>query len=270
MSLHLASIHVYPVKSLGGYAVSEARLTDRGLEHDRRWMLVDDNGRFISQREVPSMACLHVTPAATGLRVTDVRDGGWLQLPSSLPAGPVLMARVWDDTVPVLTAPSSFGHWFSERLGRPCRLVHMPTTSHRPTDARYATATTSLSDAFPYLIVSQASLDDLNARIAPADRVPMDRFRPNLVIAGGTPFQEDGWREIAVGPCTFWPVKPCARCVITTTDQETGVRGKEPLSTLARYRGRAQDGGLKVDFGMNAIAIGAGMVRVGDRVRPMA
>lgn len=98
----------------------------------------------------------------------------------------------------------------------------------------------------------------------------MDRFRPNLVIAGGTPFQEDCWREIAVGPCTFRPVKPCARCVIITTDQGTGVRGKEPLSTLARYRGRVQDGGLKVDFGMNAIAIGAGMVRVGDLVRPIA
>ncbi|MBX3284339.1 MAG: MOSC domain-containing protein [Actinobacteria bacterium] len=267
MSLSLASIHVYPVKSLGGFSVAHARLTDRGLEHDRRWMLVDEHGRFLSQRELPQMACLHTAPMADGFRVTDLRDGGTLDLPWTLTNGGTRTAAVWDDVVQVMTAAEAYGTWFSERLGTAVALVFMPDTSERPTDTRYATATTSLSDAFPYLIVSQASLHDLNERIGRALRVPMDRFRPSLVIAGGTPFQEDGWERITIGAAYFDLVKPCARCVITTTDQHTGQRGKEPLRTLANFRKRAGGGPVKIDFGMNAIGSTSGMVEVGDVVQ---
>lgn len=262
MSLQLASIHIHPVKSLGGFPVQEARLTDRGLEHDRRWMLVDEEGRFLSQRELPAMARLHCAPHADGFRVTDIRDGSALDLPWAIAAGELLRARVWRDTLDLVAASDAVHAWFSERLGARCRLAHMPDAVLRPTDPLFADGINSLSDGYPYLIVSQPSLDDLNARLAAP--LPMDRFRPNLVIAGGTPFQEDDWTELAIGAARFRLVKPCARCAITTIDQRTGERGKEPLRTLATYR--ARDG--QVRFGMNAVALQGDAVRVGDLAAP--
>ncbi len=256
----LASVHLYPIKSLGGFPVRDARLTDRGLEHDRRWMLVDREGLFMTQREVPGMACLHTAPRADGLRVTDIRDGRSLDLPWHLGEGAHIATKVWDDPVDVVAGDPSWNLWFSEHLGRPVRLVFMPDAAKRATDDRYAEGLTSLSDGFPYLIISQASLDDLNERLAAP--VPMERFRPNLVIAGGDAFQEDGWKEIAIGDARFHLVKPCGRCVVTTTDQRTGERGKEPLRTLATYRRE----GEKVLFGMNAVGSVEGSVRVGDEV----
>ncbi len=138
----------------------------------------------------------------------------------------------------------------------------MPDATLRPTDRTYAEAITSLSDGFPYLIISQTSLDDLNGRLdAP---IGMERFRPNIVIAGGAPFQEDQWSMIGIGDVRFSLVKPCARCVITTTDQRTGQRNKEPLSTLATYRKRiAENGAVNLDLGMNAVAIGNGSLAKG-------
>ncbi|MBL0037223.1 MAG: MOSC domain-containing protein [Flavobacteriales bacterium] len=258
--LTLASIHLYPIKSLGGFSVNEARLTDRGLEHDRRWMLVDDAGLFLSQRELATMACLHTSALRDGFRVMDVRDGATLDLPWRISEGGDIGARVWDDPVPALIGDPSWSTWFRERLGRRVRLVFMPDATKRPTDARYAEGLTSLSDGFPYLILSQASLDDLNARLE--ERVPIERFRPNLVINGGAAFQEDTWKEIAIGAVKFHLVKPCARCMIITTDQRTGERGKEPLRTLATYR---RDG-EKVLFGMNAMGDAPAMVHKGDEV----
>ena len=266
--LTLASLHCYPIKSLGGFSVNEAQLTDRGLMHDRRWMLVDEAGLFVSQREFGVMACLHTSALPDGFRVTDIRDDATLDLPWRISEGAHLTAQVWDDGVPALIGDPSWNRWFSERLGRSVRLVFMPDAAKRPTDPRFAEGLTSLSDGFPYLIISQASLDDLNERIAPSGSpdkgvtIPMDRFRPNLVIAGGDAFQEDGWKEIRIGETRFQLVKPCARCVVTTTDQRTGERGKEPLRTLATYR---RDG-EKVLFGMNAMGSVGGMIRVGDVV----
>lgn len=265
MSIAVASLHVYPIKSLGGFSVNEARISDRGFEHDRRWMLVDVNGRFITQREVPTMACLHCTLTADGFRVTDVRDGDRIDLPLNLTDGPTSRARVFDDEVDVIHSPSDVSAWFAEKLDASCSLVFMPSSAHRPVDARYATGLTSLSDGYPYLILSQTSLDDLNGRMAEA--LPMDRFRPNIVITGGSAFQEDGWKEIGIGSTRFALVKPCGRCVIPTTNQLTGARSKEPTRTLATYRRRAgTEGEVKVDFGMNAMAIGGDVVRVGDLV----
>lgn len=269
MNLTLASIHIYPIKSLGGFAVHEARLTDRGLEHDRRWMLIDENGQFLSQREVPGMACLHCTPTVTGIRVNDLRDGSSIDLPWKLQHGETQRAIVWDDAVDLILADERCSDWFSKRVGPTVRLAYMPDGCERGTDERYAKAITSLSDGFPYLIISQASLNELNARLPATDHIPMDRFRPNLVVAGGAAFQEDQWRRINIGQVAFEVVKPCGRCVITTTDQRTGARGKEPLATLASYRRRATDAS-KVDFGMNAIGDPSGLVRVGDIVRELS
>jgi len=270
MSLTLGAIHVHPIKSIGGFSVNEARLTDRGLEHDRRWMLVDEDGNFITQREVPAMACLRTTPHGDGFRVTDTRDGATLDLPWTFEGRETRMCSVWSDRVRTMITENAWSTWFSERMGRTAHLVHMPDATKRRTDGRYAKSLTSLSDGFPYLIVSQASLDDLNARGAAHAHeqkgtwtpMTMHRFRANLVINGGDPFQEDHWRDITIGAARFTVVKPCARCVIITTDQNSGVRGKEPLRTLATYRSK----GHKVMFGMNAVGDDAGTVSVGDLV----
>lgn len=275
MALSIGSLHIYPIKSLGGFSVKEAHTTDRGFEHDRRWMLVDRNARFITQREVPSMASLHCLMLADGFRVTDTRDGPVMDLPWEIRSGTRRQASVFSDTVEVLDAPAELSAWFSEKLRLTCTLVFMPDDSKRPVDPTYANGITSLSDGFPYLIVSQASLDDLNSRISsspdhPTDRpsdLGMERFRPNIVIAGGTAFQEDGWKEIAIGDARFSLVKPCGRCAIPTIDQRTGVKGIEPTRTLATYRKRVTEAGaVKVEFGMNAMARGPGVVRAGDPV----
>ncbi len=253
----LASIHRYPVKSLGGHAVREARLTDRGLEHDRRWMLVDEQGRFITQRALPVMACLATAPDDEGFTVTDRRDGRRLRLPWVLAQGPERTVEIWGTRVRAREAERAYAAWFSDRLDRAVHLVHLPEETRRLVDPQYATGPVSFADGFPYLLLSQASLDDLNTRLDTP--VPMDRFRPNLVIAGGAAFQEDDWRSIRIGDLPFRLVKPCARCVIPTTDQRTGLRGQEPIRTLARYRSR--DG--KMMFGKNAVGPEAGVLRVG-------
>jgi uncharacterized protein YcbX len=258
----LASIHIHPVKSLGGFAVQQVRLTDRGLEHDRRWMLIDPGGRFLSQRECGEMACLHGSPAASGFRVTDVRNGASIGLPWELDEGGPVHARVWDDAVDLLLADEAVHHWFSEALKRPVRLAFMPQRTVRITDRTYAEVPVALNDAFPALIISQASLDDLNGRLVTP--VPMERFRPNLVIAGGAAFQEDAWRSLRIGDVRFHLVKPCARCVIPNTDQRSGARLKEPLRTLTGYRSADN----KVLFGMNATFDGPGTLHVGDPIRP--
>ncbi|MBK7384627.1 MAG: MOSC domain-containing protein [Flavobacteriales bacterium] len=275
MTLSIASLQVYPIKSLGGFPVNEARITDRGFEHDRRWMLVDGNGRFISQREVAALACLHCSTLNEGFRVTDVRDGDTIDLPWSIADGEVQHATVWNDGVEVLLAPMVISAWFAKKQGIACSLVFMPDATRREVDAQYANGITSLSDGYPYLIISQASLDDLNKRGATWAhghmgiwaQVPMERFRPSIVIAGGEAYQEDGWKDIAIGETRFALVKPCIRCVITTTDQRTGERGKEPLRTLATYRRRkGEEGEVKVAFAMNAMAVSGRVVRVGDLV----
>ena len=258
--LTLAEIRIHPVKSLGGFTVQEAQLTDRGLEHDRRWMLVDEEGNFMTQREVGTMASLHTSAHSEGFRVTDIRTGATLDLPWSLSAGTERMCSVWSDRVRTLVGEPAGSAWFSAQLGRSVQLVYMPDATKRRTDGRYAKGLTSLSDGFPFLLVSQASLDELNTRLP--SPIGMERFRPNFVVAGGTAFQEDAWTDIRIGDACFQLVKPCARCVVITTDQRSGLRDKEPLRTLATYRSK----GNKVLFGMNTMGDASGSVRVGDLV----
>lgn len=260
MSTTIASIHIYPIKSLGGFSVPEVRLTDRGLEHDRRWMLIDPDGRFLSQRECPAMACLHCATHNTGFRITDTRNGNTVDVPWWLADAERVSAKVWDDEVELLLGPTFTHQWFTEALERPLRLAYMPDSTLRTTDPDYDDVRVALNDASPALIISQASLDDLNGRLETS--VPMERFRPNFVIAGGSPYQEDDWKEIAIGKVRFNIVKPCSRCVIITTDQYTGQRSPEPLRTLASYRSV----GNKVRFGMNATFASSLMVRAGDVV----
>ena len=256
----VSSIHIYPIKSLGGISILQVQLTDRGLEHDRRWMLVDEAGRFISQRETPSMASLHCAPMGTGFTVSDTRNREAIVLPWAVNEGKRIKACVWEDEVELLLGSDAMHEWFSDALHRKVRLAFMPDSTVRITDEHFAETPVALNDGFPSLIISQASLDELNTKLEIP--VPMERFRPNLVITGGEPFQEDDWKEVSLGTERFTMVKPCARCIIINTDQQNGERSQEPLRTLATYRSVEN----KVRFGMNATFEGTGAIKVGDPV----
>ena len=255
----LSGLHVYPIKSCGGIAVQEWEVDERGLRHDRRWMLVDETGCFISQRELPRMALIKVRIESDCL-VVDAPGMSSLVVPFEPPDGKPLLARVWDDIVESQTVDDD--RWFSEFLEVRCKLVYLPDESVRPVDAAYAEPgdRVGLADGFPFLLISEASLADLNARLE--QPLPMNRFRPNLVVGGCEPFAEDGWSLVRIGRLTFRVVKPCARCTITTVDQESAIKGKEPLRTQARFR-RA---GSKVLFGQNLIHDDTGTLRTGDPV----
>jgi uncharacterized protein YcbX len=265
--LELSEIWVYPVKSLGGISLQEAQVTDRGLELDRRWLLVDDSGRFLSQREYPALALFKPEIMGDFLRITH-RE---LLESIDIPLRPVfsdvvskIEVTVWDDTIDAFEVSATTTDWFTKVLGFSVRLVYMPEESERKLDPDYAISgdeKNSFSDAYPFLVIGQSSLDDLNGRLEVA--VPMNRFRPNFVFTNGEAFEEDNWREFKIGNVSFVGVKPCDRCVMTTVDQEKGViSGKDPLKTLAKYR----NFGNKVLFGQNVIGLGLGSVSVGDSV----
>ena len=264
----VAELRIYPIKSLGGVTLNRVTIGELGLAGDRRWMLVDEGGVFYTQRALPRMALVHAEPLDGGVRVTAPGLGA-LELAPPPDDAPRACVRVWDDLVPAQTYAASVDAWFTQAIGRPARLVYMPDDVRRPVDPTYAGADdrAAFSDAFAVLLVSRESLADLNARLVARDvgAVGVERFRPNVVVEGtGAPFAEDGWGEIALGGAALRVVKPCARCVLTTVDPETGrpsPRG-EPLRTLAEYRTR----GGKVLFAQNALVVRGGEVAVGAEI----
>ncbi len=264
---HVAGLWVYPVKSLGGVAVAEAPVGPLGLDRDRRWMLVDGDGWALTQRERPAMARLAVALGpGDGVTVT-APDGAALVVTPAPPDAPRRPVRLFDDVLDAAGCGLAADAWFSERLGVAARLVYLPDDVVRPVDPRYAGPgdRAALSDGYPVLVAGQASLDDLNARLRARGEaaVGVERFRPNVLVAGAAPYAEDAWRALEAGGVRLALVKPCARCVVTTVDPARGVvAGKEPLRTLAEYR-RA---GAKVLFAQNAVVRRAGVVRVGDPV----
>lgn len=263
-TLQLSEIWIYPIKSLAGLSLQQASLTSRGLLYDRRWMLVDETGRFLSQRTLPQLVLFDVRMEENSLIITHRESpSDPLRIPLVAEGGEALQVEVWDDTMSAQGGFPEANAWFSERLGRNCRLVYQPESTHRTVDPRYARQgeITSFSDGYPFLLIGQASLDDLNTRLETP--VPMNRFRPNLVVTGGQPYEEEGWENFRIGEQEFWGVKPCARCVLTTIDQQTAEKGKEPLRTLSKYR----NWNNKILFGQNLLP-GADLhtLRVGDSV----
>lgn len=260
--LKVSGLFIYPIKSLGGIALSTAVVTDRGLRFDRRWMLVDAGNGFITQRTVPSMALIRIALAPEGLHVTSILhpEPLFISFEDRLPE--LADVYIWEDTCRAQYVSAQADRWFSAALGITCRLVLMPEETRRITDPAYAPegGITSFADAFPFLLIGETSLTDLNRRLEQA--VPMDRFRPNIVFTGGNPYQEDTLQEFFIRDIRFRGVKLCARCPIPTIDQKTGERGKEPLRTLARYR-MANN---KVYFGQNLIHHGLGEIAVGDEL----
>ena len=255
--LILQSLYRYPVKSMRGQEFDSLDADARGFVLDRRWMVVDSNGRFVTQRQQPRMALIDVQPGEQG--ELQLSAPGMQPLQLGRPRGQRIDVEVWGDRVAAALVSPTADAWLSEFLDRHCRLAYLPDDSRRPVDPQFAGPgdQVGFADGFPFLLISQASLDDLNARLETP--LPMLRFRPNLVIAGCLPYAEDGWRRIRIGDMRFRVVKPCSRCIIPSIDFATGERGREPLHTLMGYRRRDN----KIYFGQNLIHEGTGRLEVG-------
>ncbi|MFG2352495.1 MOSC domain-containing protein [Streptomyces sp. NPDC048521] len=264
------SIHVHPVKAFRGLSPREAVVEPWGLAGDRRWTLIDDGGKVVTQREQPRLALAAAEPlAGGGLRLSAPgRAPLTVAVPEPATTVPV---NVFGTKVEAVPAAAAAHAWCSAYLRAEVRLVHMddPAT-RRPVDPDYALPgeTVSFADGYPLLVTTAASLDALNSLIAEGDRahegpLPMNRFRPNVVVAGTEAWAEDHWSRLSIGEVVFRAPKASGRCVVTTTDQDTAVRGREPLRTLARHR---RIGG-KLVFGQNLVPLSRGTIRVGDPVR---
>lgn len=289
--IRLDALYVYPIKSCGAIRVKRARVAERGIQHDRRWMLVDPEGVFLSQRDHPRMALIRprLTDRGLEVRAPDMEplviptqedsDASSAAFPSrERSARPRRPVRIWKDRCDAVDQGDEAARWFSAFLHLRCRLVRQVEDAHRPVppdfDSGSGRTQVSFADAFPFLLTSMSSLRDLNHRIgagaegeAPAvpSGVPMSRFRPNLVVSGAPAWAEDRWRRLRMGALDFAVVKPCARCVVTTVDQATGATGEEggePLRTLGRFRRR--EGGVM--FGQNLVHLGQGVIEEGVRV----
>ncbi len=262
--MFVSEIIIYPVKSLGGISLESSVIEESGLQFDRRWMLVDEKNQFLTQREFPKMATIEVKLNADFLTVFN--NSKSLKIPFSTDSDKTASAKVWSSRVKSKVYNNEINEWFSNILGGNCRLVVMPEDAKRKVSPYYAVRkfkdTVSFADAYPFLIIGENSLGDLNSRLEKP--VPMNRFRPNFVVEGAEAFAEDNWKKIKIGAEIFHVVKPCARCVITTIDQKNGEKaGKEPLATLAKFRNK----GGKVLFGQNLIAEKAGsVIKVGDKI----
>ncbi|MFJ9416621.1 MOSC domain-containing protein [Streptomyces sp. NPDC101227] len=263
----LQAIHLYPVKSIAGSGPGEANVEPWGLAGDRRWMVVDAGSKLLTQRPQPKMALAHAEELAAGaLRLT---APGMPPLTVEVPGpGETIAVEHFRDKIEAVSAGPAAAEWFGEYLGIEAELVYLDAPEmRRPIDPQYSEPgdTVTFADGYPLLLTTTSSLDALNSLIAQGDHadegpLPMNRFRPNVVVDGTAPWAEDDWRRVRIGEVVFQVAKPSARCVVTTTDQHTAERGKEPLRTLGRHR-RFGDGLL---FGQNLIPRGSGTIRVGD------
>lgn len=257
-SVIVTALNIYPVKSLRGLALDTMELEPMGPTWDRRWMLVDSSGRFISQREEPRLCLVDVALEQGQLHLSAPQ-----QTPISVPVngtGQSCEVAVWDDRVDAVDCGDEAAHWCALFLQRDCRLVYMPGSYHRQVDLAYGRAgdTVSFADGFPLLLISQASLEDLNQRLSTP--VSMARFRPNIVVTGCDAFAEDHWAAVKIGNLGFDLVKACSRCVIPSINPDTAEKNPEVVRQLASYRRKAG----KVYFGQNLIHRDQGMISLGD------
>ncbi|OUJ72537.1 MOSC domain-containing protein [Hymenobacter crusticola] len=262
--LTLSDLYIYPVKSLGGIRLTEADIELRGLRHDRRWLIVNERNQFMTQRQHAEMALLDVHPAYNGFLLTHRQRPELLPLYVPFEASPerTLFVTIWDDMVFACRADKAVDEWLSIALNQPCKLVYMSDMVRRDVEPELNPKNTlvSFADDYPYLIIGQSALDELNTRLD--QPVLMNRFRPNLVFSGGAPYAEDTWNEFQIGDLAFRAVRACSRCVMTTIDQQTAEKSShgEPLRTLATYRTINK----KVMFGQNVTGPKQGTLRVGD------
>lgn len=258
----LSEIFIYPVKSLAGIKVSKWPVCEKGLLYDRKWMLIDSEGKFLSQRRMPRMILINTQIADDQLILSTTKSHS-ISLPLHPTDGDNCKTTIWNDSCLAKTTSTEVDSWLSNFLGLQCQLVYQPDEFVRPVDPNYAKVTdkVNFSDGFPFLIVSEASLKSLNQ--AMGLQLPIQRFRPNLVISNCESYAEDSWREISVNNIHFRLPKPCSRCSVPTIDIETGQTGKEPLTTLNRLR----KWNKKVYFGQNALHDNTGSLSAGSEIQ---
>ncbi|MFB0947341.1 MAG: MOSC domain-containing protein [Spirosomataceae bacterium] len=262
--MKISALYIYPVKSLGGIALKTSEVEERGLKHDRRWVLVDENNKFITQRKHPQMAFFDVAITPDGLKISDRRTKDELTVSFTAETSDRQEIKIWDDTVEVVRVSDAADAWFTKQLGFTSRLFYQPDDSVRPTEAEYNVTGdehVSMADGHPILVVSEESLNDLNERLD--SPIEMLRFRPNIVISGSEPYGEDELGKISIGTVDMYGVKRCARCVLTTIDPVTAEKGKEPLKTLMSYRRE----GTKIYFGKDFVVHKEGEIAVGDKIQ---
>lgn len=262
MVLTVSELYCYPVKSLGALSLERALIDRFGFEHDRRWMVVDMQGKFITQRQCAEMVHIQVQRVADRWRMIDHEGASVYFSEQDFSAARGAKVSVWRDTVAAWGATEDLDQWLSERLKRKCRLVYMPESTQRLVDTAYAKhqETVSFADGFPLLLTTQASLQDFNQHLS--GPIEMLRFRPNLVIDGCAPWAEDAWRVIKIGGLLFDVVKPCSRCAIPTINRQTAQKEPAVFKALKQYRQKNGD----VFFGQNLLPRGLGEIEVGDRV----
>lgn len=264
-TLRLTRIRVYPLKGAAGIDLSETGVDEFGIPGDRRWMLSDPDGNFLSQRTHPRLCLIHLSFSEPGddgesrFRVRAPGQGSLLLRPERMDREHGF--RVHEDRIAALTGDQEADRWFSRFLGEPCRLAHFPREGRRQVDPDFAPGhRIAFADGYPLHLIAEESLQDLNRRLPRESSIL--RYRPNLVVAGGLPWEEDEWRVLRVGEVAVRLVKPCARCAVPTVDQGTGLRSREPLLAL---RGLREWKG-KVYFGQNAVFDRRGRFRVGQIV----
>lgn len=265
-SLTITSLTIYPVKSLAGISLNSAKLENRGFKYDREWMVVTEGGQFLTQRELAPMALIQTAILDHTLRLT-MPLGDSVEVPLSIDKAQVdakvMTVKVWNDTCQAIDQGDEAADLLSRNLEKKVRLVRMEPSFKRMVDQKYANSPdniVSFADGFPVLVISDESLAELNRRLEYP--LPMNRFRPNTTIGGSAPFAEDSWSEITIDNVKLSLVKPCARCQITTIDQDTAEASQEPLKTLSFFR---KENG-KIMFGQNAIPQNNGEIRLGDTV----
>jgi uncharacterized protein len=261
--LQVSQLNIYPVKSLGGISKQAVQLCNTGFEYDRRWMLVDENNVFLSQRTHPQMVLLHTAQTDEGFIVSKYNDENLsIIIPYVTEAKKKLKVAVWEDICDAVEVSDEHNEWFSDMLHFKCKLVYMPDDAVRLVDKRYAgnKEITSFSDGYPILMIGEATLEYLNNKLK--DALPMNRFRPNLVFTGGHAHIEDEMEKFSINEINFLGVKPCSRCVMTTINQQNAEKGKEPLKTLSTYRMKDN----KIYFGQNVLHHQSGIINVGDTI----
>ena len=261
--IYISELTIYPVKSLAAIHLHRSKLVPTGLQHDRQWMIVDKNGRFITQRQLPHMALIQPS-LEDGTLTLNARGESNCPVAHPHASNPSMTVQIWDTTIEALRVDPLADAWLTHILKFPCHLVRFADNKIRPLDLTYASPgdQTAFADGFPILLISEASLNHLNQRLARP--VPMSRFRPNIVVTGCEAFAEDRWKYIQIADIRMRVVKPCSRCVITTIDIDTGKKaGPEPLKTLFKFR--KQD--KQVMFGQNLIHDECGQLTLKDPVQ---
>ena len=259
----LSAINIYPVKSLSGIVLTKSKVEERGLEFDRRWMLVDSDNIFMTQRKYPQMVFIDVKIEDGKLIFRhSIKKMDQLEVPLFIYPNKTINVEVWEDICEAVEYDEIINSWFTKALDTNCKLVYMPNSTSRKTSVKYYKQSKSVSfaDGYPFLIIGEEALNYLNSKLN--SPVKMNQFRPNIVFSGGIKHDEDAWKNITIGDLMFSVVKPCARCVITTINPKNSKKSKEPLATLSTYRNVNN----KILFGQNALVHEEGVIKVGDQI----